>query len=218
MQPGFYNNKLYPVQDQVLDIAEQLNTRFYLTGGTALSRAWLQHRYSDDLDFFLNNDPAFSEEVHKMLLGLTAHFGNKLQRLIDTSAFHRWVITVNEVQLKVEFINDVGFRKGTPVKTPLFFRTDTVENIASNKISALSRNEPKDIADVLFIEKNYTPGWPAIVEDAKQKEISVNEVEVASLIGNYNVELLNKIRWITPLDAEYCKNLLSDISEKILRG
>lgn len=218
MQPGFYNNNLYPIQDQVLHIAEQINTKFYLTGGTALSRAWLQHRYSDDLDFFLNNDPAFSEEVNKMLHGLTDHFGNKLQRLIDTSAFHRWVITDNETQLKVEFINDVAFRRGTPVKTPLFFQTDTVENIASNKISALSRNEPKDIADLLFIEKRYTPGWPAIVEDAKQKEISVNEVEVASLIGNYNVELLNKIRWITPLDTEDCKNILSDIAVKILRG
>jgi predicted nucleotidyltransferase component of viral defense system len=27
---------------------------FYLTGGTALSRAYLNHRYSDDLDFFVN--------------------------------------------------------------------------------------------------------------------------------------------------------------------
>lgn len=218
MQPGFYINNLYSVQDQVLRIAEQVNTKFYLTGGTALSRAWLQHRYSDDLDFFLNNDAAFSDEVNKLLAGLTAHFGNKLQRLIDTSAFHRWIISDNNTQLKVELINDVEFRKGEPVKTPLFFKTDTVDNIASNKISALSRNEPKDIADLIFIEKHYSPAWPAIIEDAKQKDISVNEVEVASLIGNYNVESLTTVRWITPIDTKHCQKAVSEIARKILEG
>lgn len=217
MQPEFYNHKLYPLQDAVLQIGEQIKTKFYLTGGTALSRSWLHHRYSDDLDFFLNHDSEFSEEVNKMLHGLDSIFGNKLQRLIDTSGFHRWIIVEGETQLKVEFINDVVFRKGVPVKTDLFFQTDTVENIASNKISALSRNEPKDIADIVFIEKYYSPYWPAIVQDAKEKEISVNELEIASLLGNYNIELLSRIKWITPPDLEMCKTLLLSISEKILR-
>lgn len=218
MRPEFYNTNLYPLQDRVLQIGEKINTKFYLTGGTALSRAWLQHRYSDDLDFFLNNDAAFSEEVNKMLQGLTAHFGQKLQRLIDTSGFHRWVITDEDIHLKVEFVNDVDFRKGRPVKTILFYQTDTVENIASNKISALSRNEPKDIADLLFIEKRYAPHWPAIIQDAKEKEISVNEVEVASTLGTYNVELLKKLRWTSFPDLKLCQNLLSSMAEKILRA
>jgi len=29
-----------------------LTSNFYFTGGTALSKYYLQHRYSDDLDFF----------------------------------------------------------------------------------------------------------------------------------------------------------------------
>lgn len=218
MQPDFYSNNLYPLQDRVLQIAEQVNTKFYLTGGTALSRAWVHHRYSDDLDFFLNNDPAFADEVKKLLDGLTASFGNKLQRLIDSSSFHRWVIMENDVHLKVEMINDVGFRKGEPVKTPLFFQTDTVENIASNKISALGRNEPKDIADLLFIEKLYKPVWPSIIEDAKEKDLSVNEIEVASFIGNYDISLLTKIQWINKPDFESCKSILENIAEKIVRG
>jgi predicted nucleotidyltransferase component of viral defense system len=218
MQPAFYTTNLYPLQDRVLRIGEQINTKFYLTGGTALSRAWLQHRYSDDLDFFLNNDAAFSEEVNKMLQGLTAQFGQKLQRLIDTSGFHRWVITDEDIHLKVEFVNDVDFRKGAPVKTTLFYQTDTVENIASNKISALSRNEPKDMADLLFIEKHYAPHWPAIIQDAKEKEISVNEVEVASTLGTYKVELLKNVRWTNAPDLKLCENLLSGMAEKILRA
>lgn len=34
---------------------------FYLTGGTALSAFYLQHRLSEDLDFFTNNDVAEKE-------------------------------------------------------------------------------------------------------------------------------------------------------------
>ena len=55
MQKMSYQNKFYFFQDQVLKAFESLELDFYLTGGTALSRCYLNHRYSDDLDFFVNN-------------------------------------------------------------------------------------------------------------------------------------------------------------------
>ncbi len=54
-----YKGKLYPIQDGVIKIVRDLNLPFYLTGGTALSRFYFNHRYSDDLDFFVNDDPNF---------------------------------------------------------------------------------------------------------------------------------------------------------------
>ena len=54
----FYNN-LYAVQDDLMKIVQDLEVDFYLTGGTALSRCYLNHRYSDDLDFFVNEAPDF---------------------------------------------------------------------------------------------------------------------------------------------------------------
>ena len=54
MQDDYYQNILYPLQDKVLETIGKLPVRFYLTAGTALSRAYLHHRYSDDLDFFVN--------------------------------------------------------------------------------------------------------------------------------------------------------------------
>ena len=56
-----YENTLYPLQDKVLVALEDAKTRFYLTGGTALSRCYFNHRYSDDLDFFTNDDPRFDQ-------------------------------------------------------------------------------------------------------------------------------------------------------------
>ena len=54
MDQNFFLRQLYPFQDQVLRIVSVADTQFHLTGGTALSRGYLQHRFSDDLDFFVN--------------------------------------------------------------------------------------------------------------------------------------------------------------------
>lgn len=216
MRQDYYESKLYPLQDKVLQLVEMTGTTFYLTGGTALGRYYLNHRYSDDLDFFLNNDASFSDETQKIYQTLHEFFGNSLQRLIDSSSFHRWVVSEDGIVLKLELINDVGFRKGKPIKTSLYNLTDTLENIASNKISALSRNEPKDIADIIFIEELYTPEWHVIVEDAKKKDLGVNELEVAAVIGKYPVDLLANVRWVKEPNLDDCKRRLTKIARDII--
>lgn len=45
----------------------KLHTPFYLTGGTAISRAYFNHRYSDDLDFFVNADENFLKFLKKTI-------------------------------------------------------------------------------------------------------------------------------------------------------
>ena len=49
--------KLYRLQDKFLNWWTNLGLPFYLTGGTALGRYYLEHRSSEDLDFFVNADP-----------------------------------------------------------------------------------------------------------------------------------------------------------------
>ena len=42
----YYLEQLYPLQDKFLEFFDNQNQdRFYLTGGTALSRFYYQHRY-----------------------------------------------------------------------------------------------------------------------------------------------------------------------------
>lgn len=218
MLPSYYKNKLYPLQDAVLRAVEHAETDFYLSGGTALSRAWLNHRYSDDLDFFQNRSATFAKDVNALFGALKKTFDNKVSRIMDTADFHRWVLTKNEVNLKIELINDIQYRRGKPEKTKLFSATDNVHNILSNKISALNRNEPKDVADIIFIDEQYTFSWPVMIEDAKQKDLSVNEIEIADALGNYDVSLLNDVRWIEQPELNWCRQKLRDIAQRILRG
>jgi predicted nucleotidyltransferase component of viral defense system len=62
----------------VLNILQQSGTDFFLTGGTALSRAYYNHRYSEDLDFFLNNSSNYDEQLDTVLALLMKH-GKKKQ-------------------------------------------------------------------------------------------------------------------------------------------
>ena len=53
-----YWKSLYNLQDEVLDIFSQSiqsASLIYFGGGTALSRYYLNHRLSEDLDFFADN-------------------------------------------------------------------------------------------------------------------------------------------------------------------
>ena len=67
----YYEENLYPLQDGVMSTISKCGVRFFLTGGTALSRAYYNHRYSDDLDFFVND--------------VASHFGG----IVKTELFDR---------------------------------------------------------------------------------------------------------------------------------
>ncbi|MDO5576553.1 MAG: nucleotidyl transferase AbiEii/AbiGii toxin family protein [Fibrobacter sp.] len=51
---AYYKESLYPIQNKILSVLQSLKVPFYLTGGTALSRGYYNHRFSDDLDLFVN--------------------------------------------------------------------------------------------------------------------------------------------------------------------
>ena len=66
--------KLYSLQDKVLHLLSGKLGGFYLTGGTALGRFYLNHRYSEDLYFFTNNSESFTSEVQRIRSIVDAKF------------------------------------------------------------------------------------------------------------------------------------------------
>ncbi len=55
--------KLYRIQDNILLALKQVLSSFYLTGGTALGRFYLNHQNSEDLDFFINKSAIFNSSI-----------------------------------------------------------------------------------------------------------------------------------------------------------
>ena len=111
MQEPYYIDKLYPFQDEILKIIEDLNSDFYLTGGTALGRCYLNHRYSDDLDFFVNNNDNFKSGCNAAINALKDRWIDPIEicRILDQFPIERlatikWITAPNikefENQLK----------------------------------------------------------------------------------------------------------------------
>lgn len=215
-QDAFYIHKLYPLQDQVLSLFTNLQSRFYLTGGTAISRFSLNHRYSDDLDFFLNNDSEFTAEAERAISGLAGLFKSGINVTYKSSSFYRMVIDSENTSLKLDFVNDVGFHSGEFLHNNNYHKIDNEKNILSNKLSALQRGAPKDVADILYISFQYEFNWMDIIEDAKKKDTSVNEIDVATGLNDFSIESLMQVKWVNNPDYPHLKKCLNIIAKDIL--
>lgn len=195
MHDDYYQNTLYPLQEKVLKIVAKLPVDFYLTGGTALSRAYLHHRYSDDLDFFVNNVTDFKSQVNKIIKALTES-GLHFDTTIADEGYARIFVFDGEHALKLDFVNDIPFRSGTHEVTSLFERTDNLHNILSNKVTALGRYSPKDVVDIVFICETLTFNWENILNDAFEKDLWVNPINAAEVLEQFPMEKLQEITWI----------------------
>lgn len=145
---------------------------FYLTGGTALSRFYLRHRQSNDLDFFSATeeliDP-FSRRLEEALRSA----GMAVERNRGFRSFVELVVQEGGEQTVIHLALDAPFRF-EPVKTfPEYsgLKVDSLTDIASNKLLALfGRAALRDFIDVhaLVQQGHFSPR--VLMEKAKQKD------------------------------------------------
>lgn len=145
---------------------EYFREHFYFTGGTALIAYYLNHRYSDDLDFF--SEKQFDNQVILTLM----HDWSKKYHFTFQSRFVEVVYIFNlrfsnGVVLKVDFsyyphkrvqIGDVV--EGMPI--------DSLNDIAINKLVTISQgNNVRDFVDLYFLLPKF--GLWDLIYGVKQK-------------------------------------------------
>lgn len=210
-----WEKSLYPLQDKVLAAVETAGAGFYLTGGTALSRFYYQHRYSEDLDFFANDDDDFDRHIKAVFSALRKN-AVAFVVLVNEDRFRRIDV---EQALKVEFVNDVPFYLGERQKIPgaPFSAIDNPLNILANKITALrDRDEPKDVADIREIALKIRPDWREIFSAAESKAAGIFPPEIAEKLERFDPALLDRIRWIVKPDAQQFQKDMRAIALDIL--
>jgi len=199
VDPAWFEEVLYPFQDEVLAVAARVETGFYLTGGTALGRVHLRHRYSDDLDLFVNDDDRFQTWADRLLEAWRAEAGWQLGVQRRDPRFVRALVSKGEVQLKVEFVNDVRGRVGVPTRHEGFGLEDTRENILANKVTALlDREEPKDLADVWGLCGLGGLALKDALVGASSKAVGVFAADVARALIGATADDWRLVRWIAP--------------------
>ena len=134
----------------------QICSRYYFTGGTALSEYYLHHRVSVDLDFFSEQ-----KQDPEILLDVISKLRNKFG--VQVQARNLEVVNIynlafpDGVKLKVDFgyypyrrVEKSGRRVGK-------MEVDSLVDIAVNKLSTITqRAEVKDFVDLYFLLKKFT--------------------------------------------------------------
>jgi hypothetical protein len=213
----FYFDQLYPFQNEVLALLGQVDQELYLSGGTAASRGYLHHRFSDDLDLFANDSPQFGLWADRTLAALGSSSRWQLHVELRESRFVRATVSRDEVRLKIELVNDVPSRVGLPGPDPVLGRLDSAENILANKISALlDREEPKDLADIWGFCTRLGLSLSGAIGGAQGKAAGIFPAEVARLLCSTSRYDWERIRWIeAPNTDSYVKDLHS-LGESLL--
>src|SRR3989304_7912993 len=129
MEKDFFFDKLYPFQDEVLRVINGARTGFSLTGGTAASRGYLNHRFSEDLDFFVNDDDRFSTWAGRVIESLEHQAGWTIAVLRKEERFLRCTVASTEVPMPIELVNDVPGHVGNVIERVTLGRLDRPENI-----------------------------------------------------------------------------------------
>jgi len=217
MDHQFYLDQLYPFQDQVLRVISATDTGFYLTGGTALSRAYLNHRFSDDLDFFVNDDQHFGLWADRIILGLarSAEFTSQINQREER--FLRLTLIQAGINLKIDLINDVPSRVGEPWLHPILGRIDTAENMLANKITAvLDRTAPKDLADIWGLCGRMGLSLKEAIAGAQGKAAGVFPVDLARVLCSASRSDWELVRWIEPPDPEQFLAQLDELGKGLI--
>lgn len=222
---NYYREKLYPFQDGILRLVKKSATPFYLTGGTALSRRWFAHRYSEDLDLFVDSDPRYAAHVDAVFALLKEAEGDG-ELAVDQARLRRspwhtqlWVTQENSggtVELKIDLVNDTAPRVGSVESDPVLGRTDNWRNILANKMAAVFRYEPKDLADIWVMARNRAFDWREVISEALRKEGGIDPVILHGILRSVPREELARVAWSSPVDLHRMSADLCIIADDIL--
>lgn len=153
---------LTPKQLGFLELAQaqtSINKNFYLTGGTALSEFYFQHRLSEDIDLFSEKEIKVGG-VESFLQGISTKIGISeitRQQFLGLNTY-KLKYADGDV-LKIDF-NYYPFPK---IETGVFFKkleVSSIYDIAVNKIHTVGmKPRTRDYVDLFFIftKSDYPP-------------------------------------------------------------
>jgi predicted nucleotidyltransferase component of viral defense system len=185
---------------------------FYLTGGTALAAYYLQHRISDDLDFFSADEfeadflRTFIERV-KIDLGAAEV---RFEKLYDRYIFF---LRLEPEEFKIEFTR-YPFPQLEPPQTKNGIRVDSFRDIAANKImTILDRLDPKDFVDLYFILQQRKLK-DAVLDAEKKFGVKIDPLFLGGELMKYRrIAALPKM--IKPLDATKLKTFFENLAQTL---
>lgn len=178
-EADYYESRLYPLQDRILAVAGDYGGDLVLTGGTALTRCYFDHRYSEDIDLFTN--VARAGELGRDFANALTAIGLKVSPVTVGSTFFRGIVSDGETEIQVDVAPDSP-RILLPQQSRFGVLVHSLRDIGSNKISAYEdRAEVKDVIDLYYLARELT--WSQMFEDAELKRVPIAYADLQNLLN-----------------------------------
>ena len=181
-------NPSWALQDRFLArfFTGPLAETFYLTGGPALARFYFQHRESEDLDLFTNDQDQDFTLVLQTVTAILHALDLQTVSQAATDTFIRYIVRDPAgTLLKVDLVKDVPVRFGDPITHQTGVRIDSLQNIGANKVLAVfGRTDAKDFIDLYWILQNTALTFDALFAKACEKDAGLSELYLAYALQN----------------------------------
>jgi hypothetical protein len=194
--------------------AVQAHEPAHLAGGAALAGAHLAHRRSADVDLFVH-DAGAHRRACRCLEDAVKVAGGKLTVVQDAGSFWRAQVTVAETTLDFDVVHEsVPDLEPPPPPIDGVVVESLVDLRAAKLTCLLSRSEPRDLVDLLFLERaGYRPEDD--LENALRKDAGIDPAILAWLLRDFPVEPLPLM--LEPLTVDELRCYRDDLCERFRR-
>lgn len=208
-----FDRRVMPEPVLVLVRALQGRIRAHLGGGSALSGAWLAHRLSRDVDFICHTAEDVRTAVRE-LPDVARECGTSIVLLRDAGTFIRMRSSVGDGELEI----DVTFEANGDLAPPAVLEGVALESLddqrASKLTCLLSRTEPRDLVDLLFLDRaGYSPesSFPL----ALRKDAGIDPAVLGWLLGQFPTRPLP--RMLEPITEDELRVFRDELRERFRR-
>lgn len=189
-----------------------LRKKFYFTGGTALAAFYLNHRESEDLDFFSESNfenPLTDKFIDHIASILKSNV--RLTQINDTRIYE--LSEGKKLIIKIDF----NFYPYNRLKKGLKFQgvdIDSLLDIAINKLQTIvSRTQVKDFVDLYFLLQKFS-FWDLLYGVKKKFRL---DDDLVLLSSNFlKVEEFDTLpKMLVPLTLKQLKDFYREMAKKI---
>ncbi|MCC7541305.1 MAG: nucleotidyl transferase AbiEii/AbiGii toxin family protein [Deltaproteobacteria bacterium] len=183
----------------------------HLGGGAALSGAHLAHRLSGDLDLFVHDRAA-----HRLLVSALPDLARDCHASLDVRQDAGIFVRASMQGPAGSLLVDVIYEPATdlaPAEPVEGVLCESLVDLRASKLTCLlSRTEPRDLVDVLFLERaGYLPEDD--LDLGLRKDAGLDPAVLAWLLSGFRVEPLPTM--LVPLDADTLRRYRDDLAARL---
>lgn len=153
----------------------------HLGGGAALAGAYLAHRLSRDIDL-ISHEATHVRTLTQALPGIVAAIKAKWEIVRDAGTFVRGQLTLGATTVEVDLTYEGSPDIEAPPPPIDGVTVESLTDLRASKLTCiLSRSEPRDLVDLLFLDRvGYAPERD--IESALQKDAGIDPGVLAWLL------------------------------------